>query len=140
MNTNHVRRRAPGVRANDQDPEGKRLRVRIVRGPEHGKTRQGKAERGRLRYVPDHNWSGTDSLVYVARDPAGNRDRAQVTCKVSPVNDGPSMSMKAQSPVREGSTSRITITATDPEPDPGRPRLVHRPRRRRAVAGHRRLG
>jgi hypothetical protein len=108
--------RAPGVRANDQDPEGERLRVRIVRGPGHGTARL--SERGRLRYTPDHNWSGTDSLVYVARDPAGHRDRARVTFKVSPVNDGPSISMTAQSPVREGSTSRITLTATDPEDDP----------------------
>ena len=107
---------APGVRVNDRDPEGKRLRVRLVRGPEHGHARM--SERGRLRYVPDKNWSGTDSLVYVARDPAGNRDRARVTFQVSPVNDGPSMSMKVQTPVREGSTSRVTITATDPENDP----------------------
>lgn len=108
--------RAPGVRANDRDPEGKPLRVRLVRGPRHGKARL--SERGRLRYVPDKNWSGTDTLVYVARDPAGNRDRARVTLQVSPVNDGPSMSMKAQTQVPEGSTSRITITATDPENDP----------------------
>jgi len=108
--------RAPGVRANDKDPEGKQLRVRIVGGPEHGKAWL--TERGRLRYVPDHNWSGTDSLVYVARDPAGNRDRARVTFTVSPVNDGPSIAMKAQSPVLEGSTSRVTITAKDPENDP----------------------
>ena len=69
-------------------------------------------------YLPDKNWSGTDSLVYVARDPAGNRDRARVTFQVSPVNDSPRIAMKAQSPVSEGSTSRLTITATDPEGDP----------------------
>lgn len=108
--------RAPGVRANDRDPEGKPLRVRLVRGPEHGNARL--SERGRLRYVPDKNWSGTDSLTYVARDPAGNRDRAKVTFQVSAVNDGPSMALKAQTPVLEGSTSRLTINATDPENDP----------------------
>ena len=108
--------RAPGVRANDRDPERQRLRVRIARGPEHGTARL--RPNGRLRYTPDRNWSGTDSLVYVARDPAGNRDRARVVFEVAPVNDGPSISMKAQSPVREGSTSRVTITASDPENDP----------------------
>jgi hypothetical protein len=108
--------RAPGLRANDRDPQGDRLRLRMVRGPQHGRARL--SEAGRLRYVPERDWSGTDTLVYVARDPDGHRDRATVRLTVTPVNDAPSMSLKAQTPVNEGSTSRITLTASDPEGDP----------------------
>ena len=108
--------RRPGVRANDSDPEGRLLRVRLVRGPEHGRATLTRL--GQLRYTPRSNWWGTDSLVYVARDPAGNGDRARVTFTVRPVNDGPSMSFKVTTPVREGSSSRLAINATDPEGDP----------------------
>lgn len=71
MTTNHRGRRlpglvllvrAPGVRAYDRDPERQRLRVRIVRGPEHGTLREELRRLGpeipamldRLRLRADH--------------------------------------------------------------------------------------
>ena len=107
---------APGVLSNDKDPEGRKLRTRMVRRPKHGTASIN--ARGTLRYKPDRNWSGTDSLVYVARDPAGNKDRAKVTLTVYPVNDAARLAMSAMTPVLEGGSSTITLTAHDPEDGP----------------------
>lgn len=106
---------APGVLSNDTDPEGRRLAVRMVRKPRHGTARLTAA--GRLVYTPDRNWSGRDRVVYVARDPAGRRDRATVVLVVRPVNDAPRLSMRLETPVKEYSTSRVTLDARDPEGD-----------------------
>lgn len=104
-----------GVLSNDRDPEGRRLRARLVRGPRHGTARL--ARDGRLVYDPDRNWSGRDVLVYLARDPGGRRDRARVVVRVRPVNDAPRVRMRAQTPVPEGGTSEVTLTARDVEGD-----------------------
>lgn len=106
---------APGVLSNDTDPEGRRLTARMVRGPRHGTARL--SSTGRLVYTPDRHWSGRDRVVYVARDPSGRRDRATVVLVVKAVNDAPSLSMSLQTPVKENSTSQVTLTARDPEGD-----------------------
>lgn len=107
---------APGVLLNDRHPDGQRLTARMVRGPRHGRARL-RAD-GRLVYTPQRNWSGRDRLVYVARDPAGRRDRARVVIVVRPVNDAPSLSFTLATPVREHSAAAVTVTARDPEGDP----------------------
>ncbi|GAA1477495.1 hypothetical protein GCM10009623_19410 [Nocardioides aestuarii] len=106
---------APGVLSNDTDPEGRRLTARMVRKPRHGTARL--SSTGRLVYTPDRNWSGRDRLVYVARDASGRRDRATVVLVVKAVNDAPRLSMDIETPVREYSPGRVTLTARDPEGD-----------------------
>ena len=107
---------APGVLSNDKDPEGRKLRTRMVRPPKHGTASIN--ARGALRYKPDRNWSGTDSLVYVATDPAGNTDRAKVRLTVYPVNDAARLGMTSATEITEGGTGTITLTAHDPENGP----------------------
>jgi hypothetical protein len=106
---------APGVLSDDTDPEGRRLTARMVRAPRHGTARL--STDGRLVYTPDRHWSGRDRLVYVAKDPAGHRDRATVVLVVRAVNDAPSLSMSVETPVREHSASQVTLTARDVEGD-----------------------
>jgi hypothetical protein len=106
---------APGVLSDDTDPEGRRLTARMVRSPRHGTARL--STDGRLVYTPDRHWSGRDRLVYAAKDPAGHRDRATVVLVVRAVNDAPSLSMSVQTPVKEHSTSQVTLTARDVEGD-----------------------
>lgn len=106
---------APGVLSNDTHPEGRRLTARMVRKPRHGTARL--SSDGRLVYTPDRDWSGTDRVVYVARTAAGRTNRATVRITVRPVNDAPRLSMRVQTPVKEYSTSRVTLDARDPEGD-----------------------
>lgn len=106
---------APGVLSNDTDPEGLRLTARMVRQPRHGTARLSSG--GRLVYTPDRHWSGRDRVVYVAQDLAGHRDRARVVLVVRAVNDAPTLSMSVQTPVKEYSTSRVTLSSQDAEGD-----------------------
>jgi len=106
---------APGVLSNDTDPERRQLTARMVRKPRHGTARLSRS--GRLVYTPDRNWSGRDRIVYVAVDPSGQRDRATVVIRVKAVNDAPRLIMRLETPVKEYSTSRVTLDARDPEGD-----------------------
>lgn len=76
-------RRGParGVLANDRDPDGDRLTVRLVRGPRHGTVRLHRD--GSFVYHPRRRFRGTDSFVYQVRDPSGRIDRVPVRIRVT---------------------------------------------------------
>src|SRR5947199_364470 len=57
---------APGVLANDTDPDGDTLSAILVSGPAHG-TLTLNAD-GSLVYMPAPNFNGTDSFTYKAND------------------------------------------------------------------------
>ena len=77
---------APGVLANDSDPNGDSLTVELSTGPISG-TLSLNAD-GAYVYTPTLNFNGTDSFVYRAFD--GNlTDSATVTIQVAPINDAP---------------------------------------------------
>jgi len=78
---------APGVLANDTDPDGDGLTAALGTGPSHGTlTLQAN---GAFDYTPAPGWSGADSFTYTAVDGNGGSDAATVTITVSADNDAP---------------------------------------------------
>ncbi len=79
---------APGLLANDSDPDGRPLTAKLVTGPLHG-TLTSFAKTGAFKYKPALNFNGVDSFVYRAH--AGTTDSADtiVTITVAPVDDAP---------------------------------------------------
>ncbi len=61
---------APGVLANDYDPDGGPVTFAIVQSPAHG-TLTGAATDGQFTYSPDAGFSGTDSFIYRIIDADG---------------------------------------------------------------------
>jgi len=79
---------APGVLANDHDPDGDPLTAVLVAGPSHG-TVTLKAN-GAFTYRPAANYHGPDRFTYKAKDPSGALSNlATVSITVLSVNDAP---------------------------------------------------
>jgi VCBS repeat-containing protein len=75
---------APGVLANDTDPDGDPLTAKLVTGPAHGSlTWNGD---GSFTYTPDALYSGSDSFTYKANDGLADSNTATVALTVNPVN------------------------------------------------------
>jgi VCBS repeat-containing protein len=73
---------APGVLANDTDPDGDALTAAVVTGPSHG-TLVFNAS-GSLVYTPSPSLSSfTDTFTYRANDGAANSNIATVTIRVT---------------------------------------------------------
>ena len=66
------------VLANDRDPEGGAIRVDGLLQPEHGRVLQSGDGRAVL-YMPDLDFSGTDTFQYWAADASGNVTKARGT-------------------------------------------------------------
>ncbi|HEX2699053.1 MAG TPA: ELWxxDGT repeat protein [Acidimicrobiales bacterium] len=91
---------APGLLANDADPDGEMLRAGFippVAGPGPGFTFPSDPPHGSVAvdpdgsfvYTPDANFVGTDVFDYQAYDARGAADSATVTVAVAPVADAP---------------------------------------------------
>ena len=78
---------APGVLANDSDPQGRSLSAALVSGPAHG-TLTLNAD-GSFTYSPSGDYNGSDSFTYQAVNDAGLTANATVQLTVTPVNDPP---------------------------------------------------
>ncbi|QKS29606.1 MAG: tandem-95 repeat protein [Candidatus Accumulibacter similis] len=76
-----------GLLANDSDIDSAALTAALVSGPQHGTLTLGSD--GGFTYVPDADYSGTDSFSYVAHDGQADSNVATVTLTVTPVNDAP---------------------------------------------------
>jgi VCBS repeat-containing protein len=76
-----------GVLKNDSDPNGDQIKVEVVTGPEHGTVELD--EDGSFVYIPNADFSGTDTFTYVAKDGYLNATEATVTITVNPINDAP---------------------------------------------------
>jgi large repetitive protein len=84
---------APGLLANDSDPDGDTLAVAPgFSFPDHA-AGFGLSADGSFEYAPTANYNGTDFFVYQARDGATDSNLAPVTIAVSPVNDAPSFDL-----------------------------------------------
>jgi predicted phage tail protein len=68
------------------DPEGEALAWEVTGAPQHG-TLVGTAPG--LTYVPAADWSGSDSVGVLVRDPWGRSAAMTVAITVTPVNDAP---------------------------------------------------
>ena len=78
---------ADGILANDTDPDGNPLQALLVTDVTHG-TLALNAD-GLFLYIPDLNFTGTDSFTYQAGDGSIDSNIATVTFTVTPVNDAP---------------------------------------------------
>lgn len=78
---------AQGVLANDSDPDQDALTVRVVAPPQHG-TLSLRSD-GRFLFIPEVDFSGTDSFVYEVDDGRGGIAQATATITVTAVNDAP---------------------------------------------------
>jgi VCBS repeat-containing protein len=84
---------APGVLANDSDPDGDELTATLVSGPTNG-TVTLNAD-GSFTYTPAANFNGTDSFTYEAGDGDLQSNTATVTLTVNAVNDAPTVTVAA---------------------------------------------
>src|SRR5215218_10021337 len=120
---------APGVLANDSDPDGNPLSAVLVSGPTHG-TLSLNADGG-FTYTPAANYHGSDSFSYRASDGTLQSGPATVTLTVSAVNDAPTAAADAYS---TGEDTALTVEAsgvlandTDPDGDALNAALVSGP-------------
>ncbi|MEZ5115694.1 MAG: Ig-like domain-containing protein [Candidatus Nanopelagicales bacterium] len=78
---------APGVLANDSDPDGDPLTVGLVTGPDRGELTL--APDGGLTYVPAPNDHGDVTFTYRVTDGTNPPTTAEVTVRLASVNDAP---------------------------------------------------
>ncbi len=78
---------APGVLANDTDPETDSLTATLSAGPSHGTVTL--LASGGYTYTPAANWYGTDTFRYRAFDGTSYSSATTVTITVTAVNDAP---------------------------------------------------
>jgi VCBS repeat-containing protein len=84
---------APGVLANDSDPDGNQLSVALGSGPSHGSIALD--ANGSFIYTPTGNFNGSDSFTYRASDGTLTSNLATVTITVSATNDAPTVTVAA---------------------------------------------
>jgi VCBS repeat-containing protein len=75
------------VLMNDTDVDGDPLTVSLTTGPTHGDLVL--RTDGTFDFVPDADFTGTDSFTYVARDGDAGSNPATVTLTVAPFDDAP---------------------------------------------------
>ncbi len=78
---------APGILANDNDPEGRRVKIILVSKPANG-TLSFRAN-GWFSYKPYHNWNGEDNFTYRVTDGVKVSDVITTAITVNPVDDAP---------------------------------------------------
>ncbi len=80
------------VLANDHDPDGDPLSVRITAQPAHGTAtvNNGSGSRATITYTPEADFFGADGLTYQLDDGRGGTDEASVSITVNAVNAAPS--------------------------------------------------
>lgn len=108
---------APGVLANDADPDGDALAPAVATAPSHGTLALGAD--GSFTYTPDPGFSGADAFSYTATDPDGASDTATVALTVTAVNDAPQAGDDAYS---TGHNTTLSVPApgvlgNDADPD-----------------------
>lgn len=108
---------APGVLANDGDIDQDNLASYVLTQPGHGTLTL--ASDGSFTYVPEADWSGTDTFTYqLVATPAINEawtDEALVTITVKAVDDDPIIEEIGDQTIIAGDTLTFTVIATDPE-------------------------
>jgi hypothetical protein len=112
---------APGLLANDSDPDSPRLTAAKASDPAHGTVSL--VQDGSFVYIPTPGFSGTDSFTYRAGDGSGQSSPATVTIAVLPgpsVPPAPSIPPSAcgprppvqTRPVPEGGRLSVHVEAT----------------------------
>jgi large repetitive protein len=109
---------APGVLANDADPEGQPITAILVSGPSHATSFALNAD-GSFTYVHDGSETTLDSFTYKANDGSLDSNVATVTIHITPVNDPPlanndSYSVNEDTPLNVAAPG---VLANDTDPD-----------------------
>lgn len=78
---------APGLLANDDDPDGDALAAELAELPNAGQVVVNSD--GSFSYTPQPDFHGSDSFTYSVDDGHGNSSTAQVIITVNPINDTP---------------------------------------------------
>jgi VCBS repeat-containing protein len=107
---------APGVLANDTDPEGGVLTAQLASTPSHGTLTLN--ANGSFVYTPTANYAGSDSFTYTANDGTNSSNAATATITVLSTSALSSLSLNPTSVVG-GSTSQGTVTLSGPAPSGG---------------------
>lgn len=79
---------APGVLANDTDPEGQPLSLVSVTVPDHGVLYHWAAD-GEVQYVPNAGFTGTDQIEYTVSDGVHTSTSTVTFTVAAPVNHAP---------------------------------------------------
>ncbi|HEX9998022.1 MAG TPA: Ig-like domain-containing protein [Abditibacterium sp.] len=103
---------APGVLSNDYDPDGDTLTASLKEQAAHGTVTL--AANGSFSYLPDADWSGTDSFKYQVRDGAIDSTPVTVTIRVAPVNDAP-VALSQGIETAEDSAKTLVLGGADAE-------------------------
>jgi len=107
---------APGVLANDTDPDGTPLTVILETLPSHGALVLN--ANGAFTYTPTPNYNGTDAFSYRVVDTNGAVDLATVTLTVNASNDAPTVAINNPSvTVERGQLATNSGTYADLDSD-----------------------
>ena len=121
---------APGVLANDTDPNNDPLSAVEVSDPAHGTLTLN--ANGSFAYTPNAGFSGTDTFTYRTNDGAADSNTATVTITVNPANDPPAANDDSYA-LAKGNTlsvpaaSGVLANDSDPNGDRLTARLVTGP-------------
>ncbi|AKS41561.1 tandem-95 repeat protein [Wenzhouxiangella marina] len=111
---------APGVLANDSDPEADPLNAILATGPSNAQSFTLNPD-GSFDYLPGPDFNGSDSFSYLANDGQSDSNPATVTLTINPVNDPPVASDDLAS-TDENTQVVIDVLANDSDidgnPDP----------------------
>jgi VCBS repeat-containing protein len=108
---------APGVLANDTDPNQDPLTAGNASNPTHGSLTL--KPDGSFTYTPASNFNGSDAFTYTASDGKSNSSSTPVTIRVNPVNDAPTFTKGADQTSSAGMpTQTVTSWATAISPGP----------------------
>lgn len=110
---------APGVLANDSDPDaGDTIKAVLQTPPAHAASFALNAD-GSFNYVPVANYAGTDTFRYRAQDQHGvSSSAAVVTITVTPVNDPPRVGQPGPATSTELTQATYQILADDNADNP----------------------
>ena len=103
---------APGVLANDTDPENGLNGAMLLTDPVSGTLTFN--NNGSFTYVPDANFNGVDTFTYSASDGTNLSDPATVTIDVAPVADAPSATAQNVSGT-EDQFEVVSLFGSDPD-------------------------
>jgi VCBS repeat-containing protein len=108
---------APGVVANDSDPDGDALTAWVESGTSHGILNLN--TNGSFTYTPAANYNGPDSFTYQASDGTAQSNPATVTITVTAVNDAPTSAADTYSTAEDTplTVAALGVLANDTDPD-----------------------